>query len=181
MALQVNSKRIISFVAIILLAVFAFITDDTYAKAFYIIVIIVFVGFIIFLRNGKKTEEVIPEPTIIDKIEPPTYKPDDGESFTILNTNKGIKDIEVITQESYSQITSGTKKNSFKPPDFKENYVKIANEELPETSQKHLFNFVLDRILQIIKEFYLANSSLFFYYDPVQKKIILEKIFLFFS
>ncbi|MGE5353860.1 MAG: GAF domain-containing protein [Acidobacteriota bacterium] len=171
MALDKLKKRILIFSVIPLLALLLFFVDDPLFKGITILLIVIYVGFIIFLRDSVRSEESYPAPNIT--IEPPTYTPDDGEAITIIS---GTKNLEVITADTYVPELHAGKKNFFKPPDLKENFVKIANEAFPANlGHDEQFSFLLEKILTIIKEAYLAHTAVFFWYNKKKEKLTLER------
>ncbi|MGE5497506.1 MAG: GAF domain-containing protein [Syntrophothermus sp.] len=171
MAFDKLKKRILIFAVVPVLAVLLFFIDDPILKIIAISFIIIYVGFIIFLRDSVRTEEIPPEPVL--DIEPPSYEPDQGESFSILSPNKNI---EIITSETYVPETQIGKRNFFKPPDLKENFEKIATESLPKNiGHDEQFSFLLEKILSVIKEVYMANTAVFFWYNKRKEKLTLEK------
>ncbi len=174
MSFHINYKRIIIFVLILLLLFFAFLTENNLLRGVYLLIILIFFVFVIFSKSKTKSEdeeEEIPEP--ITSIENPVYEPDHGESFEIVSQNKKI---EIITAENIGASVTGSKKAIFKPPDLKESFIAIAKEEVPqEFNHKQQFSYVLERILAVVQDSFIAHSALFFFYDAKQQKIILEK------
>lgn len=171
MALDKLKKRILIFSVIPLLALLLFFVDDPLFKGITILLIVIYVGFIIFLRDSVRGEEPYVAPNIT--IEPPTYSPDDGEAITIIS---GTRNLEVITADNYVPELHAGKKNFFKPPDLKENFVKIANEAFPANiGHDEQFSFLLEKILTIIKEAYLAHTAVFFWYNKKKEKLTLER------
>lgn len=171
MALDKLKKRILIFSVIPLLAALLFFIDDPLFKGITILLIVIYVGFIIFLRDSVRAEVPYVEPNVT--IEPPNYIPDDGESVTIISGNKNL---EVITADNYVPELHAGKKNFFKPPDLKENFVKIANEAFPvNLGHDEQFSFLLEKILTIIKEVYLAHTAVFFWYNKKKEKLTLER------
>jgi hypothetical protein len=96
-----------------------------------------------------------------DEVKP--YDTDEGEGFEIVSGNKSI---EVITADTLESASHAGPKNLFKPSDLKENFEKIATEKLPsDLGHDAQFEFVLDKILNVVKEAYLGYSSIFFWYN----------------
>ena len=171
MALDKLKKRILIFSVIPLLALLLFFIADPLFKGITILLIVIYVGFIIFLRDSVRAEEPYTPPNIT--IEAPTYTPDDGEAITIISGNSNL---EVITAENYVPELHAGKKNFFKPPDLKENFVKIANEQIPvNLGHDEQFSFLLEKILTIIKEVYMAHTAVFFWYNKKKEKLTLER------
>jgi diguanylate cyclase (GGDEF)-like protein len=165
-------KRILIFSVIPILALFSILLEDIYLKAAAILVLVIYMGFIIFLRDSVRIEEPI-TPVINEEQEQPSYEPDAGESFTIISPNKNV---EVITDENYVPEIHAGKRQYFKPPDLKESFEKIATESLPqEVGQDEQFSFLLEKILYVIKDAYYAHSAVFFWYNKKKEKLTLEK------
>ncbi|HEX2868418.1 MAG TPA: GAF domain-containing protein [Ignavibacteriales bacterium] len=171
MALDKLKKRILIFSVIPVLALLLFFIDEPLFKGITILLIVIYVGFIIFLRDSVRSEEPYVAPNIT--IEAPSYTPDDGEAITIIS---GTKNLEVITADNYVPELHAGKKNFFKPPDLKDNFVKIANEAFPvNLGHDEQFSFLLEKILTIIKEAYLAHTAVFFWYNKKKEKLTLER------
>ncbi len=167
-------KRILIFLLIPLLAVILFITDDLVIRVITIILMIIYVAFIIFLRDSIRfdgrysiSEE---DEDIDDQFSAPSSDVD--ESFKIISKSKNV---EVITADNY-QPELKTSKTTLKPPDLKEKFEEIANESLPpELGHNGQFGFVLEKILTVIKEAYGAHTALFFWYNKRKEKLTIEK------
>jgi diguanylate cyclase (GGDEF)-like protein len=165
-------KRILIFSVIPVLALFSILLEDIYLKAAAILVLVIYMGFIIFLRDSVRIEETVP-PVINEETEPPSYEPDAGESFKIISPAKGV---EVITEENFVPELHAGRRQYFKPPDLKESFEKIATESLPpEVGQDEQFSFLLEKILYVIKDAYYAHSALFFWFNKRKEKLTLEK------
>jgi len=172
MAIDRIKKRIFIFSVIPVLAALSFFIDDVYLRAASILIIVVYVGFIIFLRDSVRTEEE-PFPEVKLDTEQPKYEPDAGESITILS---GSKNLEVITADNYVPEIHAGKRNFFKPPDLKENFARIATEAVPTNlGHDEQFSFLLEKMLTVIKEAYMAHTVVFFWYNKKKEKITLEK------
>ncbi|MDP4173165.1 MAG: GAF domain-containing protein [Bacteroidota bacterium] len=172
MVLDKLKKRILIFLVVPVLAALLFFINDPFLKVATIVLIVIYVGFIIFLRDSVRSEE---EPAAAPNLEidPPSYEPDLGESIKIVSSNKNL---EVITAENYIPEINVGKKNFFKPPDLKENFEKIANESLPKgIGQDEQFSFLLEKILSVVKDAFLANTAVFFWYNKRKEKLTLEK------
>lgn len=176
-------KRILIFVIIPILTSVQFFTDDLIIKIIAAIVLVVYVGFIIFLRDSLRSEDLSDEdfydepgdqeaePDSAD--EPPSYDTDTGEDFTIVSKNKKV---EVATGTPLRQGGIDTGKSYFKPPDLKTNFEKIATEKPPDNvSHDEHFSFILEKILNVVKEAFLAHTALFFWFNKKKKRLTLEK------
>ncbi len=104
--------------------------------------------------------------------EPVPEDTDDG--FKIIS---GGEDIEIITSENYrSQTIFSAPAKTIDPQILKEDYLKIANEIIPSNiSDDALFGFVIEKLLQFVKQAFTAHSALFFWYNKKTNKINLDK------
>ncbi len=161
-----------------MLLVIPFFTEDLMLRIISAIVLIIYVGFIIFLRDSSKAADVVqitetPKQSDTFELSDDNYETDDGEDFKIISTNKNI---EVITAESFKSGFSKSNKDFFKPPDFKKSFDSIVHEELPkDVNQDEQFGFALEKILSVVKEAYLAHTAAFFWYNKNKKRLTLEK------
>ncbi|MCX7797997.1 MAG: diguanylate cyclase [Melioribacter sp.] len=170
-------KRFLIFIFIPILIIIPFLTEDTLLKIIAGAILIIYVGFIIFLRDSK-SETTDNDYKIQDDSqnkfhsEKNNYITDEGEEFKIISP---VKNIEVITSENFIPSINRNK-DVFKPPDFKENFNKIAREEFPkDVSQDEQFGFVLEKILSVIKDAYMAHTAAFFWYNKNRKRLTLER------
>ena len=171
-----QKKRILIFLVVPLLAAILFLTDDLVARVITISLIVIYVAFIIFLRDTIRFS-----PSYSDKISEDDYSEEDNlvqedtfvdDSFEIVSKNK---DIQIITSENYTPERSHTK-TTLKPPNLKEKFEEIANESLPaELGHGGQFSFVLEKMLTVIKEAYVANTVIFFWYNKQKEKLTIEK------
>ncbi len=176
---QRNRKRILIFSLIPILSAIQVLTEDLVLRAIAGGILVIYVGFIVFLRDSVRNEEFdvdnindTPVPSS-DEPEKNAHETDFGEDFKIVSNTKKI---EIQRADSFSPTVGGMKKIFFKPPDLKENFEKIAGEELPANlTNNEQFIFVLEKILTVIKDAFLAHSAVFFWYKQKTKKITLEK------
>ena len=174
-----NKKRLLIFLLIPILIAIPFVTTDIILRVISAAVLVIYAGFIIFLRDSIRTDflfdrkekervNVAPSPQPLDINDEPE------EDFEIISENK---EVEVLTSESIAAPGSTSpKKIFFKPPDFKENFVRIAQEEIPEgIGHDEQFLFTLERILHVLKDAFIAHTSVYFWYNPVKRKLTLEK------
>ena len=177
-----NKKRILIFSIIPVLAAVPFFTDDLILRLISTAILVIYVGFIIFLRDSSRAEDSYEESfqretfsSDDDSSDKLDYETDRGEDFTIVSQNK---DLEVLRADGVGpdSLTSTGSKSFFKPPDLKSNFQKIAAEKLPkDISHDEHFAFALERILAVIKEAYLAHTALFFWYNKKKQRLTLEK------
>lgn len=181
-------KRILIFIIVPVLTALPFFTDDFIIKIICAALTVIYVGFIIFLRDSVRDEEPISKSSPIkekefddlssDNMESSfdndhNYQTDFGEDFKIISKEKNL---EIITAENFTPSLNSGKKNAFKPPDLKENYLTIAKEPIPQDlSSNQQFVFLLEKILNVIKEAYMAHTAVFFWYKEDSKKLLLEK------
>ncbi|MHB1686804.1 MAG: sensor domain-containing diguanylate cyclase [Ignavibacteriaceae bacterium] len=167
-------RRIIIFLIAPILATFLFITDDTLIRVITLALLLIYVAFLIFLRDSIKFEgpyvaKSSPEPEENLHREP---QQDFDESFKIVSKNR---DIEIITADNYVPELRHSK-TTLKPSDLKERFEEIANESLPEgIGHDGQFNFVLEKMLTVIKEAYQANTAIFFWYNKKKEKLSIER------
>lgn len=175
-------KRLLIFILIPILSAVNFLTDDFILKLTASILLVVYVGFIIFLRDSMRGQERTDEELEDEKLsfkkdtvaEKSSYDTDDGEEFKIISPNKNVE----VARAGESAVHPGkiSGKSFFKPPDLKENFEKIANEKLPDNlSHDEHFSFILEKILNVIKEAYIAHTALFFWFNRKKEKLTLEK------
>lgn len=167
-------KRILIFLVIPVLAAGLFISDDTTIRLIIIGLLIVYVAFIIFLRDSvrfsggysiSESEEAISEPVS-------SSGSDLEESFKIVSKNKRV---DVITDENYKP-EYGVSKTTLKPPDLKERFDEIVKETLPPgTGHDEQFGFVIERMLTVMSELYNAHSVIYFWHNKRKEKLIIEK------
>lgn len=172
-------KRLLTFIFIPILIALLLLTDDFLIKILIGLILIIYAAFIIFLRDSAKsdisTENDFPqiEKEEYEESNLEKYRPDKEEDFKIISPNKNI---EVITADSFSSSMHKSNKEFFKPPNFKENFEKIVHEELPKgVSQDEEFGFVLEKILSVIKDSFMAHTAAFFWYNKNRRRLTLEK------
>ncbi len=174
---QRQKKRIFIFLLVPILAAILFITDDIVIRIITILLIVVYVAFIIFLRDslrfnrGDFISDSVEDDLIQDDYNySSTHDPDD--SFQIISKNKKV---EVITESNYTPEFRASK-TTLKPPDLKERFEEIANEKIPDDlGHDGQFAFVLEKILTVIKESYAAHTAIFLWYNKSKEKLSIEK------
>ncbi|MCL4550982.1 MAG: GAF domain-containing protein [Bacteroidetes bacterium] len=175
-------KRIFIFIFIPILIVIPFITEDLMLRIIASLILVIYVAFIIFLRDSitknSLDEEIVPRPDLFEDEKEPLrpaekFDTDSGEDFKIISPTKNI---EVITAENFGSSINQGRKDFFKPPDFKKNFEKIVLEELPEdVNQDEQFGFVLEKILSVVKDSFIAHTAAFFWYNKNRKRLTLER------
>lgn len=176
-----NKKRLLSFLIIPLLAVIPIISDDFILKTIAASILIIYVGFIIFLRDSVRINTFFEKRDEPDLDEQGTddynnnYETDIGEDFKIISTQKSS---DIITSKNYSPNLNIGLKNNVNSEEIKNNFEKIISEELPaDVNSDEQFVFVLEKILNVIKDAYLANTVLFFWYNENRQELTLQKYF----
>ncbi len=178
-----NRKRLLIFLIIPILIIIPFVTTDLYIRLIAALVLVIYIGFIIFLRDSIRTDFLFqrddpiktPSPDIPKIVLPEDGKieTEPGEEFKIISANK---EIEIITADTVAAPGSSSKRVLLKPPDFKENFDKIVHEELPEgIGHDAQFIFTLDRVLRVLKDAFFAHTAVYFWYNQNKRKLTLEK------
>ena len=169
-----QKKRIIIFLLVPVLAILLFITDDLLIRVITIAVIIIYVAFIIFLRDSVRFDgrySINEKDEIDDDYNMPPVS-DHDESFKIVSKNSKV---EVITSDNYTPEFK-TAKTTLIPPDLRERFQEIANESLPpEIGHDGQFTFALEKMLTVIKDAYSAHTAVFFWYNKKKEKLTIEK------
>lgn len=166
-------KRLLIYLVIPLLAVVLFITDDLIIRIITISLLLIYVAFIIFLRDSIRFDnryEISTNETDEDYSSEQPAAFDD--SFEIISPNKTP---EVITAAEYKPEYRPAKV-TLKPPDLKEKFEEITSEAVPsEMGQNGQFTFVMEKMLTVIKEAYGAHTAIFFWYNKKKEKLTIEK------
>ncbi|MFC2134483.1 GAF domain-containing protein [Bacteroidota bacterium] len=165
-----------------LLTLVSYFTEDIILRIVASLLLVTYVGFIIFLRDSMRgdilseaEEKIIAdEGSGIDtESEQKKIETDAGEEFKIISPENKI---EVKRSDTPSMGGRIEEKEFFKPPDLKENFERIVSEELPsDFSHDEQFGFALEKILTVIKEAFLAHTAVFFWYNAPKQKLTLEK------
>ncbi len=176
-----NKKRILIFLVIPFLAVIPLVSEDFTLKLISTIVLIIYVAFIIFLRDSVRVKDILEEENYDDILENNkkgedqySFETENGEGFEIISKTKKA---EVITSENYNSVSAKSQFHTdVSPEELKTHFKEIINEELPlNVNTDEQFVFVLEKILSVIKEAYLANSVLFFWYNENKRELSLQK------
>lgn len=170
-----QKKRVLIFLIVPILAAILFLTDDLLIRIITLALIIIYVAFIIFLRDSVRFDGrySINEKDEIDEDLISTVPPEHDESFKIISKTSNI---EVITADNYTPDIIRSPKTTLIPPDLRERFEEIANESLPpEIGQGGQFAFALEKILTVIKDAYQAHTTIFFWYNKKKEKLTIEK------
>jgi diguanylate cyclase (GGDEF)-like protein len=167
---QRQKKRIYTFLILAVLAAVLLFTDDLIIRIITVSLIVIYVGFIIFLRDSIRfdmpysSRDSEPPPDISVK----TPEPDPDESFEIVSKNKQVEAMSYGSDFKYPRTT-------LKPPDLKERFEEIAYEALPaESGPGGQFTFVLERMLAVVKEAFHAYTAVLFWYNKSKEKLSIE-------
>lgn len=168
-------KRLLIFLIVPVLAAILFFTDDLLIRVITIALMVIYVAFIIFLRDsirfdGKFSIETNDD---LDSDYITGSSPDTEESFTIVSKHT---DVNVITAETYRRNFAKPQDTKLRPPDLREKFEEIAKEELPAgIGNDGKFAFALEKVLAVIKDAYSAHSALFFWYNKKKDKLSIER------
>ena len=174
---QRQKKRILIFLLVPILATILFLTDDLVIRVITILLIVIYVAFIIFLRDSlrfSRSDYISYSDDDETSTEGSEYvpTPESDESFQIVSKTKKV---EVITESNYTPEFRASK-TTLKPPDLKEKFEEIANEKIPDNlGHDGQFSFVLEKILTVIKEAYAAHTAIFFWYNKSKEKLSIER------
>ena len=175
-------KRIFIFIFFPVLIIIPFLTEDIILRIIASLVLVIYAGFIIFLRDSMSKNSFDEDNSsqadffgreedkqkLVEK-----FDIDAGEGFKIISPKKTI---EIITAENFASSVNRNNMEFFKPPDFKKNFDKIVLEELPAgVSQDEQFGFVLEKILNVVKDSFMAHTAAFFWYNKNRKRLTLER------
>lgn len=168
-------RRFLIFLVVPLLAGVLLLADDLTVRIIALALIIIYVAFIIFLRDSLKFQGTYIDERYDDDLLESNLQSDvksHDDSFKIIS--KSINP-EVAASQSFP-IDGRQPRTTLKPPDLKERFKEIANEELPkELGHGGQFSFALEKILTVIKEVYYAHSVVFFWYNQKKEKFSIEK------
>lgn len=169
-----QKKRILIFLIVPVLAAVLFITDDLLIRVITIAVIIIYVAFIIFLRDSVRFDgrySINENDELEDDYNIPAPS-DQDESFKIVSKTSKL---DVITSDNYTPEFKAPK-TTLIPPDLKERFEEIATESLPaEIGHDGQFAFALEKILTVIKDAYSAHTAIFFWYNKKKEKLTIDK------
>ncbi|MBK8945627.1 MAG: GAF domain-containing protein [Ignavibacteriae bacterium] len=178
-----NKKRILIFSIIPLLAIIPIISEDIIIKSISAGILVIYVAFIIFLRDSVRMRDILSEDDNYpinedendEKFSNPSYDADLGEDVKII-TKKSSNSI--ITEHNYKPVLNSGLKHLVSSDELKEQFGKIITEELPaDINSDEQFLFVLEKILNVIKDAYLANTVIFFWFNETRQELTLQKYF----
>lgn len=170
-----QKKRILIFLIVPVLAAILFLTDDLLIRVITIALIVIYVAFIIFLRDSVRFDGrySINDKEEIDDDLLTSAPVEHDESFKIISKSPKV---EIITGGNYSSDFIRAPKTTLIPPDIRERFEEIANESLPaEVGHGGQFSFALEKMLTVIKDAYSAHTAIFFWYNKKKEKLTVEK------
>lgn len=182
-----QKKRLITFgIFIGLILIFLFV-DVVLLKALSVIVIVIYVGFLIFLRNNEPA--AVAAPPVTESIEQKTefasdaavdefgvgYDETQQSSFTVVNKRTSTSSQTLGYGEDF-RVMPNREPIIEMPYDLKERYSEIANEDIPsEIGKDGQFAFILEKLLTILKDSFHSHSAIFFWYLKNKGKLSVEK------
>ncbi len=177
-----NKKRILIFLIIPLLAIVPLLSDDIVIKSIAISILVVYVAFIIFLRDSVRIKDMLENETSDSFIDDDliandnkSYDTDLGETVKIVSKKKNA---DVITSHNYKPVLQSGLKSDISAEELKAQFGKIVGEELPaDVNSDEQFLFVLEKILNVIKDAYLAHSVVFFWFNENNQELSVQKYF----
>jgi len=171
-----QKKRLLFFLIFPVLLSITFFVQDFAIRIIALLLSFIYVGAILFLRDNFRKPPIydLPqepvEPTIQEKLKTPSLL-DEESSFEIIGKRPGS---EIITEANYYKVKVPLSQE--RPPDLKERFTEIANEELPkEIGYDGQFSFILEKVLAVIKEAYVSNTAIFFWYNKKREKLSIER------
>lgn len=180
-------SNLLYYLVLPLLIILIFFVDDTVFKVSAIVLAVVYGGFIALniiskrkttrFELDEKVEQEISSPLPVEEPLQEPKKPlslnEVAEGFSVLNKN--AQHFEEIIDES-NILIAGSIRTPVRPPDLKQKYEEIANEEFPmNIKENEQVLFVLEKILTIIKESYEAHTAILFLYNRKTKMLSVEK------
>ena len=171
-----NKKRILIFLIIPLLAIIPLLSNDIIINSISAFILIIYVAFIIFLRDSVRMKDILSADDNNEFIDeqneesaPADYDTDLGETVKIISKKKTA---DIITAKNYKPSIYTGLKSEISTEEIKEQFGKIVGEELPaDVSSDEQFLFVLEKILNVIKDAYLAHSVVFFWYNDTNQEL----------
>ncbi|MBU2446532.1 MAG: sensor domain-containing diguanylate cyclase [Bacteroidetes bacterium] len=162
---KLNKRRLITFILLIILGSVPLLTEDLFFRIAAIAVLVVYVAFIIFLRDGKTKD---PEESSEKSSVPTGLKPE-------LDSYTEEEEKSIITSTELKRMKQTTPIHSLKPSNLKDKFYEIACESLPEgLDQDAQFNFVLEKILNVVYSTLIAHSAIFFWYNKKKNQMIIQ-------
>lgn len=164
---KINLKRILILSILLFFLGGAFLIEALILKIIFIGLAIIIISFIIFFRNENEKVQLAQDKESNDKDE------DLG-----LETNQSPEpEDKILTDYDIQEKTINNRITKFNPKDLNEQYKKIIFEPVPSSiSVEGQFNFILEKILDVIKHVFLVHSAIFFWYRKDKGQIIFHNI-----
>lgn len=178
-----NKKRILIFLIIPLLAIIPLVSEDFIIKSISALILVVYVAFIIFLRDSVRMRDILSEDENYDnqdeeeeiEHEKLTYDSDFGEDVKIVSKQSSNS---IITEKNYKPVINSGLTPKVSAEELNEHFGKIISDELPaDVNSDEQFVFVLEKILNVIKDAYLANTVIFFWHNEIRQELTLQKFY----
>ncbi len=156
-------KKILIFSILVILFILGFfLVDSLVIKIILTGVVLVIISFIIFYRKQNDIKEV---PELNDNYS-------SNESLKEESTNQSQEN-KILTDIDIQERVINRKIAQFVPQDLNEQYKRIALEPIPGSASVDVqFNFILDKVLEVIKHVFLAHSAIFFWFRRDKNQII---------
>ncbi|MCB0746755.1 MAG: GAF domain-containing protein, partial [Ignavibacteriae bacterium] len=104
-----------------------------------------------------------------------TYDSDFGEDVKIVSKQSSNS---IITEKNYKPVINSGLTPKVSAEELNEHFGKIISEELPaDVNSDEQFVFVLEKILNVIKDAYLANTVIFFWHNEIRQELTLQKFY----
>ncbi len=177
-----NKKRIGFFSLVPLFTIILIVVDDLTIRIITGSILVIYVGFIIFLRDSLKAAEFN---KVEEKLNRESIKP---VTETFVNANgefdTGDEGFKIVgkpssTVQAMDVPASGggllSEAEKLITPEAIKVYNEIISEEMPEdVGDDEEFEAILRKILHVIRDSLAVNSALFFLYNPNTEKISLR-------
>ncbi len=135
-------------------------------KIIFIGISIILISLIIFFRDGTDKHETHKYKSDDDNLEE-NDKTDTNLNLNVEDNNKILTDLDIQERTLIRKITP------LIPKDLNEQFRQIIFEPIPGSSSvEGQFNFILEKILDVIKHVFLAHSAIFFWYRKDKGQII---------
>ncbi|MCX8010031.1 MAG: GAF domain-containing protein, partial [Ignavibacteria bacterium] len=161
---KISVKRFFVFFFLIVLGIIPLLTEEFVFRIIAIGLLVIYIGFIIFLRDGKK-----------ETSEKELFTESPAEEKEEIASDSQQEEKEILTSAELRNMARVSDVHTLKPTDLKEKFYEIAAEDLPHgMNQDAQFNFVLEKILNVIKYTLIANSTVFFWFNKKKQQLIIQ-------
>lgn len=164
--MKLNIKQVILLGFIIILIVLNLVIQSSLLKVIFAFLVIITIGYIVFFRNGQFSLRQ-------SKIAYSDNYYDDNVKETEINTS--VAHERIMTEDDLLFEKQTAKITPFVPSNLKDDYYIIANQPIPtSTNEDTRFNFILEKILEVIKIILPAYSVIFFWYNKRKGQVIVH-------